>query len=47
MTSMRALVAAVHYSRRRVLLLAPTSKAVDAAVWESAGRHRLHRRQRR
>jgi hypothetical protein len=37
MTSMRALVAAAHYSRRRVLLLAPTGKAVDAAVWESAG----------
>jgi hypothetical protein len=34
---MRALVAAAHYSRRRVLLLAPTGKAVDAAVWESAG----------
>jgi len=36
---------------RRALLPPPCTsvgaKAVDAAVWESAGRHRLHRRQRR
>jgi conjugative relaxase-like TrwC/TraI family protein len=36
-TSMRALVAAAHRSRRRVLLLAPTGKAVDVAVREGAG----------
>ena len=35
--SMRALVAAAHRSRRRVLLLAPTGKAVDVAVREGAG----------
>jgi ATP-dependent exoDNAse (exonuclease V) alpha subunit len=31
-TSMRAIVRAVHRSRRRVLVLAPTGKAVDVAV---------------
>jgi conjugative relaxase-like TrwC/TraI family protein len=36
-TSMRALVAAAHRCRRRVLLLAPTGKAVDVAVREGAG----------
>jgi conjugative relaxase-like TrwC/TraI family protein len=36
-TSMCALVAAAHRSRRRVLVLAPTGKAVDVAVREGAG----------
>jgi hypothetical protein len=36
-TSMRALVGAAHRSNRRVLLLAPTGKAVDVAVREGAG----------
>ncbi|MGO8966941.1 MobF family relaxase [Mycobacterium sp.] len=36
-TSMRALVRAAHNSRRRVLVLAPTGKAVDVAVREGAG----------
>ena len=36
-TSMRALVAAAHRSRRQVLVLAPTGKAVDVAVREGAG----------
>jgi conjugative relaxase-like TrwC/TraI family protein len=36
-TSMRALVAAAHRSRRRVLVLAPTGKAVDVAVREGVG----------
>jgi ATP-dependent exoDNAse (exonuclease V) alpha subunit len=34
---MRALAAAAHRSNRRVLLLAPTGKAVDVAVREGAG----------
>ena len=36
-TSMRALAAAAHRCRRRVLVLAPTGKAVDVAVREGAG----------
>jgi ATP-dependent exoDNAse (exonuclease V) alpha subunit len=36
-TSMRALVGAAHRSNRRVLLPAPTGKAVDVAVREGAG----------
>ena len=36
-TSMRALAAVAHRSRRRVLVLAPTGKAVDVAVREGAG----------
>ena len=36
-TSMRALVAAAHRSRRHVLLVAPTGKAVDVAIREGAG----------
>ena len=34
---MRALAAAAHRSNRRVLLVAPTGKAVDVAVRECAG----------
>jgi conjugative relaxase-like TrwC/TraI family protein len=36
-TSMRALRAAAHRSNRRVIVLAPTGKAVDVAVREGAG----------
>jgi conjugative relaxase-like TrwC/TraI family protein len=36
-TSMRALAAIARHSRRRVLVLAPTGKAVDVAVREGAG----------
>ena len=36
-TSMRALVAAAHRSRRHVPLVAPTGKAVDVAIREGAG----------
>jgi hypothetical protein len=35
--SMRALVCAAHHGRRRVLVVAPTGKAVDVAVREGAG----------
>jgi len=36
-TSMRALAAAAHRAGRRILVLAPTGKAVDVAVREGAG----------